>query len=451
MSMRRLMTVTAALALLATAGCGNAKSGGTTDGADTTPTTAAERGGNDGGKVPNDSPGVTDTTIRVGGVASVTNPLGGKYADAFEGVKAYFDMVNASGGIHGRTLEVVAERDDKLANNKTEVEGLLSQDDVFAVLPVATLLFGGATTLVEAGVPTFGWTVSPDWQGSAEDPRLNLFGQTGSYLCFGCDNLTVPWIAQEIGATKVGVLAYQVAQSSECAKGVALSFEKYGEAVGADLAFEDRSLGYGTTDFSVQVGKMRDAGVDLVTTCMDTNGVVALAKEMKKQGLDAPQYLPNAYDHEFVEEFGDLFEGSFVRTDFAQWELPEDERPEGLRQYLEWIAERGVEPSENSAVGWLNAALFVEGLRRAGPSFTRQSVIDAINALTNWNADGMIHGVDWTSAHTERTSTTENCQFLSRIEDSAFVPAFSKPGKPFHCAVLDGDEVTTRYDAGLEP
>jgi len=444
---RRLTAVVSVVLLVAAAGCGNAKSG--TDRADDDgPTTTVADGGGSDEKVPNDSPGVTDSTIRVGGVASVTNPLGGKYGDAFEGVKAYFDMVNEAGGIYGRTLELVAERDDKLANNKTEVEGLLSQDDVFAVLPVATLLFGGATTLVEAGVPTFGWTVNPDWQGSAEDPRLNLFGQSGSYLCFGCDNLTVPWIAQEIEAKKVGVLAYQVAQSSECAKGVALSFEKYGAAVGAELAFEDRSLGYGTTDFSVQVGKMRDAGVDLVTTCMDTNGVVALAKEMKKQGLDAPQYLPNAYDHDFLEEYGDLFEGSFVRTDFAQWELPESEQPEGLQQYLEWMAERDVAPSENSASGWLNAALFVEGLRQAGPNFTRQSVIDAINQLTDWTADGMIPGVDWTTAHTERTSLTENCQFLSRIEGSEFVPAFTEPGKPFHCAVLEDGEITTRYTDG---
>ena len=77
---------------------------------------------------------------------------------------------------------------------------------------------------------------------------------------------------------------------------------------------------------------MKDAGVDFVTTCMDTNGVVTLAKEMEKQGLDAAQYLPNGYDHEFLEEYGDLFEGSIVRTDFVPFELPEDDQPEGLKR-----------------------------------------------------------------------------------------------------------------------
>ena len=61
-----------------------------------------------------DQPGVTPTEIKVGGVASKTNPLGGKYGDSFNGVKAYFDYVNDKGGIYGRELKLTAERDDQL-------------------------------------------------------------------------------------------------------------------------------------------------------------------------------------------------------------------------------------------------------------------------------------------------------------------------------------------------
>src|SRR5256886_14542439 len=45
---------------------------------------------------PVDQPGVTSTQINVGGVVAKTNPLGGDYAAAFNGVQAYFNMVNAS-------------------------------------------------------------------------------------------------------------------------------------------------------------------------------------------------------------------------------------------------------------------------------------------------------------------------------------------------------------------
>jgi ABC-type branched-subunit amino acid transport system substrate-binding protein len=350
-------------------------------------------------------------------------------------------MINDQGGIYGRKLVLAAKRDDNLANNKSEVQGLLTQDNVFAVLPIATLLFTGADLLVQENVPTFGWDINAEWSGTPADPRSNLFGQSGSYLCFTCATPVLPWLAQQLGAHKIGLLAYAVPQSSDCAVGTAASFDKFGAQTDSAVAFTDKSLAFGTADLSVQVSKMKDAGVDLVLTCMDTNGVVTLAKEMKKQQLNAAQVLPNGYDHEFLSEFGDLFEGSYVRTDFVQWEV--EDKPQGLQNYLDWIAKLGTEPSENSISGWLNADLFVKGLQAAGPNFSRQGLIDAINKMTDYDADGLIDGVDWTVQHTQDKSNTTFCQFFSKIHDSEFDPVFSKPGEPFVCAVINGDAIDT--------
>ncbi len=311
-----------ALALILAA-CGNSP------GKQQVSSTSSDNASTDGSQVAVSAPGVTATEIRVGGVTATTNPLGGLYGSANDGVQAYFNMVNDSGGIYGRKLVLAAKRDDKLANNKSEVEGLLTQDNVFAVLPVATILFTGADLLVQQNVPTFGWNINQEWSGTQAEPRANLFGQAGSYLCISCATPVYSWLAGQAGAHKIGLLAYSVAQSADCADGIVSSFDKYGSMVGASVAFEDKSLAFGTADLSVQVSKMKDAGVDLVLTCMDTNGVVTLAKEMKKQGLKAPQYLPDGYDHKFLSEFGDLFEGSYVRTDFAQFEL--DDKPAGLQ------------------------------------------------------------------------------------------------------------------------
>jgi branched-chain amino acid transport system substrate-binding protein len=189
---------------------------------------------------------------------------------------------------------------------------------------------------------------------------------------------------------------------------------------------------------------MKKAGVDLVTTCMDTNGVITLAKEMKKQQLKAIQYLPNGYDQSFLDDFGDLFEGSVVRTDFVQLEAKE--KPEGIKNFVAAMDRAGVKPSENAVVGWINADMFVAGLKAAGPDFSRQKVIDAVNKMTDYRADGILDGVDWTKEHTGLKNPAEACQFLSTIHDSKFDPNFSKPGKPFVCAVDDGGKLATRYD-----
>jgi branched-chain amino acid transport system substrate-binding protein len=398
---------------------------------------APETDAADGPEAPVDAPGVTDTEIRVGGVASVTNPLGAKFGDAFDGVDAYFQMVNEEGGVHGRQLTLASRRDDQVANNDAQVQALLTQDDVFAVLPVASILFTGADALVEAGVPTFGWAIDPAWEGSEEEPRENLFGQAGSFLCFDCARPTYPYVAQQVGATSVGLLAYNVPQSADCATGVERSFERYTEPGSAELVFSDTSLSYGTTDLSVQVAQMRDRGVDFVMTCMDLQGIVTLAREMNRQSVDTVQYVVNGYDHELVAEFGDLFQGSFVETNFVPFEV--EDPPESLETYLEWMDRTGTEPTENSMNGWLNAALFVEGLRQAGPDFSREKVIDAINQMTDWNAGGLLHSVDWTVRHTEPARNV--CHAFSRIEGDDFVPVLGEPGEPFICLDREADGI----------
>lgn len=391
-----------------------------------------------------DVPGVTDDEIRVGGVASVTNPLGAKFGDAFDGADAYFQMINEEGGVHGRELHLVAQRDDQVASNDAQVQGLLEQDDVFAVLPVVSILFTGADALVEAGVPTFGRVIDPAWEGSAEEPKRNLFGTNGSFLCFDCPRPQYPYVAEQIGAERVGLLAYNVPQSAECATGVARSFERYAEPGSAEVVFSDTSLAYGTTDLSVQVAQMNDAGVDLVTACMDLQGVVTLAREMNRQSLDAVQYLLDGYDQELLDEFGDLFQGSYVETFFVPFEV--EDPPTALQTYLDWMERTDTEANENSLNGWLNAALFVEGLQQAGPDFSRQTVIDAINQMSDWNAEGILQDVDWTRRHTQPARRV--CSVYLRIDDDRFVPVFGQPDEPFVCLDREADGIPPGIPSG---
>ena len=92
--------------------------------------------------------------------------------------------------------------------------------------------------------------------------------------------------------------------------------------------------------------------------------------------------------------------------------------------------------------GWLNADLFYNGLKAAGPNFSRQALIDAINKMTQYQANGLLYGVNWTVAHTGTDGTY--CQFFSTIENSKYVTNYSKPGKPFICVVDKGGKLTVR-------
>jgi branched-chain amino acid transport system substrate-binding protein len=391
---------------------------------------------------PVDQPGVSQTEIRVGGVASKTNPLGGEYASSFDGVKAYFNMVNASKdkGIYGRKLTLAAERDDQLSNNRQEVQGLLSEDNVFAVLPISSLLFTGAPLLGESGVPTFGWNINAEWGSEQGAGAPNLFGEKGSYLCFTCPSSGLPLFAKTIKKKKIGLLAYSVPQSADCAKGVQASFDKYPSA---KIEVIDTSLAFGVTDVSGQVSEMKDKGVDLVTTCMDNNGTLTVAKEMKKQGLDAVQYLPNAYNQKFIEENGQFFQGSYALTFFTPFEVKQ--KPKGLKDFQKWMKRGGFEQNENAVAGWINADLLYQGLKAAGPDFTRQKVVDAINQMTDYTASGLLGGVDWRTAHSQES--VNGCVVLSKIDNGKFVPSFGQPGKPFVCYPNQPDKLPAKFVA----
>jgi ABC-type branched-subunit amino acid transport system substrate-binding protein len=409
----RLIAVLAVLSLVALA-CSNSD-----DKASTTSTSGG--GSSDGTTV--DQPGVTKDTIRVGGVVSKTNLLNGPYASAFDGVKAYFDMVNSQGGIYDRKLELVSERDDQMGNNQQEVEALLSQDNVFAVTPIATIFsFSGAQTLADQNIPTFGWNINTEYTG-----HPNLFGSNAGALCLGCVGSQQPFVVKQLGKKRLGVLAYNQASSADCADGIQKSFDKYPTA---DIVFLTKSVPFSLTgDFSVEVSQMKDKNVDFVITCFDTGAALNLAKEMRKQGLKATQYLPNGYDAKIVGENKEFFQDDIVGVMFTPFETKP--KPPGLVEFNKWMDKAGYAKNETAMQGWISAAMLYEGLKGAGPNFTRQKVVDALNKITDQTISGLIPPRDWTKEH-EITHDIV-CTAYVKVNNGKFVPVFTQPQKPFMC------------------
>jgi ABC-type branched-subunit amino acid transport system substrate-binding protein len=373
------------------------------------------------------APGVSSKEIRVGVLASITNPLGANYGAIADGVNAYFAMVNSTnGGLYGRTLKVAKVRDDNLSQNQQQAQAMVSQDNVFAVF-VAALLFTGSQTLAQANVPTFGWNINREWTGPT-----NFFPNNGS-ICFGCAGPGLPALAQRIGAKKVGILAYNVQQSADCLKGDLASFKKFPTA---QVVFQDSSIGFGVTDLSAQVANMKKAGVQFITTCMDINGVFTLAKEMATQGLHAVQQLPQGYDQRFMAANGKFFEGDYIIPQFTAFE--HTPQPPLMQKYFQWMNTIHKSTSELSMQGWIAADQFVTGLKLAGPDFSREKVIQSLNGLTHYDADGLIQPIDWTKQHRDPAKDISargdlDCANTVQVKSSKFVSVFGEPGKPWVC------------------
>src|SRR5262249_40922049 len=153
-------------------------------------------------------------------------------------------------------------------------------------------------------------------------------------ICFApnCVGQGVPALAKRLNADAVGILAYGVSdQSKNACEANKFNMERFAPEI--KVGFFDVNIQYAQPDLSAQVAAMKKAGVDLVLTCMDQKETLILGKEMKKQGLNAVQSMPNSYDAEFMADNADIYEGSFVSTQFVPFEKDDASIPALAKQF----------------------------------------------------------------------------------------------------------------------
>ena len=416
--MRCRTVAVAALILLVGGACGNASTGG----ASKSPTGSAS---GTGGR---ETQGVSSTEIKVGSLASITGPLGNQYAPISDGVEAYLDMINDQGGVYGRKIRLTEKLDDATnpSRDVSQAQALNEQYGVFAVVGVAVPIFTGGTYLGQQNVPTFGWNVNPEWKGPT-----SLFGEKGSYLDFTGPAPLGPWLAKKLGVTKVGVLAYGVTQSEDCATGTANSAKKYG----LNLVFEDTSLPFGTTNIDADIQRIKQSGAQLMGTCMDPTGNVLLSRGIQQNNLHIYQTWPNGYDQETLQKYPDLMEGVYFSSGFTPFEAASTSP--GMQQFLAQMHKRFPNDpiSEVELAGWINANMFVDGLKAAGKDLTRTKLVNAVNSFHHWTANGIWPAQaprDWTYDH-DRHSPHPDCTAFLQVQHGKFVPVFGTPTDPFIC------------------
>ena len=143
---------------------------------------------------------------------------------------------------------------------------LVTQDHVFAVVGVGTPFFSGAKYLAQQGTPTFGYEVSADWSAGP-----NLFGQQGSFIDFNTLYGEPANFAQAVGAHSVAVVAYGITASSAGCKLDVQGLQQFGVPV----SYQDLAVGFGA-DLSPDVLQIKAHHADLVMSCLDLNGNIAL-------------------------------------------------------------------------------------------------------------------------------------------------------------------------------
>lgn len=345
------------------------------------------------------APGVTSNRITVGSLATVTGPLSSGFGDIVYGVRAYFDMVNAEGGVDGRKLDLAdVGNDTGSPSEDTEAaRDLVEQDNVFAIVGVGTPFFTASSYLASTGTPTFGYVVESGWQNAP-----NLFGTYGSVLDFATNAGPVEWAAHQLGVKTAAVVAYNgVAQSDDACRTDAQGLAGSGIQVPVqDLGF---ALGGNAAPDSF---KMALDHVGLLLTCMEGPDNLSFAKAMKQYDLGSAYSLwLNGYSRSVAAQNATAMQRVVFLVQHVPFEAgtADPAKYPAMVQYLKEM--KKYEPAwvydDVSFQGWVNAAQFVQGLRAVGrKTLTQKALVDAINEETGFTAGGLIAPVDWKVSHT---------------------------------------------------
>lgn len=268
--MKKIIAVLLCLSLLMVVGC---SSGG------------EEQASKDSGNM---AQGIYEDKILVGTTGAQQGPLAFIGKPYFDGMKAYFNMLNEKGGVNGKKIELTVLEDEfKPENSIANVQRLINDDKVFALVG----LFGtpgvkaSIPTVKDAGIPAVYFATGAHAPTQAGD---NFFPVQPNYVYEG--KLMSKYIKDYFKAEKVAVIYRSDDVGLDGVKGLTEGFKAQGME---DAIVDVLSFDAGSSDFTAQVAKAKDSKADVVVCYALGGGVSGVIKEMEKMGMvDTPVIAP---------------------------------------------------------------------------------------------------------------------------------------------------------------
>ena len=326
-------------------------------------------------------PGITADKIIIGQAAGFTGSVAGTVKELTAGAKAYFDSVNAKGGIHGRKI-VLESMDDGFDPKKTPeiVKKLIDEKNVFAMfLSRGTPTSEAAYSVLEqAKVPMVG--PSTGAMSMYNPPRKYMFPVRASYhsetfkivpqlVNMGINRIALLYVDDSFG--KDGLAGVQQALKANNLEALAVASHVRGS-----IKLEDAVA---------TIAKAEPQAIIMITL-LDAG--VAFVKQMKKTGR-SPVFLTlsNNSSNAFIKNLGEDGWGVAVSQVSP---YPFSGTMLITREFLDIIkGKQDVSASYSSMEGFISAKVLVEGLRRAGPKPTREKLIAGLESMNRYDMGGV--------------------------------------------------------------
>jgi ABC-type branched-subunit amino acid transport system substrate-binding protein len=320
-------------------------------------------------------PGVTAKSILLGQSAPFSGPAGQLGIQMNLGTKAYFDSVNAQGGVYGRRI-TLRTRDDRyeatlcVENTKKFIE----EDKVFALIS-----YVGTPTTV-AAMPIFTQAKVPlvgPFTGAEvlRDPvNRYIFNVRGSYY-----NETEKIVEQlaSTGNHKIAVFYQDDAYGQAGLKGVDIAMTKRNMKISAVGKVERNTVK--VEDAVKAINAVQPDGVIMISAY---TSIAEFVRQMKKAG-STTQF----HNVSFVgsKALADALKDEGYGVAISQVvPFPWSPSVPIVKEYQQVLTKAGVTDFNFSSLeGYIVGKVMAEGLRRAGKDLTREKLVSALEGMNN--------------------------------------------------------------------
>jgi branched-chain amino acid transport system substrate-binding protein len=327
--------------------------------------------------------GVTGKSILIGRTAGITGPVAGAAKELGDGAQAYFDSVNAKGGVNGLQIKMVTlddKFDPKIA--AANAEALIKKEKVFALFLTRGTPHNEAILplLAQSNIPL----VAPSTGGA-------IFHHPVNRLVFNVRAKYQTEVAKGVE------YFYQTG-----IKKIALAYvdDAFGEdaLAGFKVSMAERKL---STEHVVRFDRNKPNVDEVVRAIVEWDPPALIMASSGKTTLDIIATLrargsrtqimvmSNNSRETFAKELG----GAGVGVVVSQITPPPRMLSSALGKEFNVAAkDAGIKYSYAAMEGFIAAKVLVEGLRRAGPKLTREGFIDALESMRKFDLGGILIG-----------------------------------------------------------
>ena len=311
----------------------------------------------------------TGAPIKVGGIHGNAAP--GDFSASTTAAKAYFDCVNANGGIDGRPIEYLVENDQWNPEMAAQAASKLLKDE-----QVVAIVGNGSFVEMAVNAPLY-----------KEENIMAMAAACAVSECFESSNI----VSTNQGPlpSTIGAAQYMVeekgTQSAVC---IGLTIPNVGNwSCGA---MEEYMTSKGLTGASVLLNPA--TGADTIVVNLPAGLAIAFLKAAEEQGLaDTYKWASSTplYDRSVPEALGAYWDGKmFINAELTPWD-------KGGPDATNWLAVMDAyAPAEAardtfSQSGFLSAKYFVDTLLAMDPVTLddRAAVTAAIKAIKGYTSD----------------------------------------------------------------